>query len=506
MRKLRAPVVCFCLSFALAAAVPAGAAAAQATDGDEAHRIVETFYNDLYARKFADALSDIKDVNPDSSNPDGQAIIAAMRASALLGLKDESAAQKQIAQIDQHAPTNPDAWSILFEGALFSDHYAVSAAALDTIIARFPDVARQLDEDYVWIVLRNEPEGEERRNEDRRIQLARIGFGGELRGDYLAKEAVRILVGRGDWSGALDYLREIDDPQLIEDLLIQKRYSRLWPTLEEMAGPHLEKVRKSSASTAERAYSEASDNPENLALLTNALRHSGMLDDAIDLRSKLPQDSKAMSSADEQTGWAINNIALALHEKGRADEADALFAMLNDAPMPTEYWRVSMKINRLELLVLDGKFDKALPLIEPTAKTEGSPYAEQLVRRLRFCTLSRLGRTKEAATFLPDMLAHAADAPGPTIDGLLCVGDLDKAEQVALEALKNPDDAKRTAFEEDFVRQLQSRRLTSDDPSVWQERWQELRRRPAIAGEFDRLGRDMPDALLPPQAVAANTK
>jgi hypothetical protein len=200
-----------------------------------------------------------------------------------------------------------------------------------------------------------------------------------------------------------------------------------------------------------------------------------------------------MAQADEQIGWAVNNVALALHEAGRGDDADQLFAMLNEAPMPKEFWRVNMKINRLELLVVDGKFEKALPLVEPTAKTEGSPYADQLVRRLRYCTLSGLGRKDEAARYLSDLLKHAEDAPGPTIDGLLCAGEIERAEQLALATLKKSD-----KLDEDFVRQLQVRKLTSDDPSVWQARWVELRARPAIQREFDRRGRDMPERLLMP--------
>jgi tetratricopeptide (TPR) repeat protein len=280
-------------------------------------------------------------------------------------------------------------------------------------------------------------------------------------------------------------------------MLVQRRYASLWPRLQEIAGQHLEKVRASSAAAAEQAVIRSPDDHEALADLANAFRHSGRLDEAIKLKSKVPAQSQ-MSSADEQMGWLVNNIALAMHEAGRAEEADALFAQLNDAPMAKESWRVSMKINRLELLVLDGKFERALPLIEPTARAEGTDYAEQLVRRLRYCATARLGRTAESASLETDLLAHAKDAPGPTIDGLLCAGQIDKAEKVALASLKDADEASRRDFEADFVRQLQSKSLTSDDPSVWQDRWQDLRRRPAIAAEFNRLGRDMPiDYLVP---------
>jgi hypothetical protein len=201
-----------------------------------------------------------------------------------------------------------------------------------------------------------------------------------------------------------------------------------------------------------------------------------------------------MSSADEQMGWAVNNVALAMHEAGKADDADRLFALLNDARMTNEEgsWRVSMKINRLELLVSDGKFDRALPLIEPTAKVPGSPYAMQLVRRLRYCTMSGLGQKEEAAKLLPELLKYSSDAPSPTIDALLCAGQIDEAEKLALAALKKDE------FQSEFVRELQSGPLTSDDPSVWSTGWKALRQRPAVAAEFDRLGRDMPAELLPP--------
>jgi tetratricopeptide (TPR) repeat protein len=362
-------------------------------------------------------------------------------------------------------------------------------------------VVREIDPQLLGFFLRKEPEGEARRNEDRRIALAQLGYGmNDGTGEWIAADAVGFLVKRGDLGPAAELVRYISDPRAVEDMLIQRRYSGLWPQLEEIAGPHLEAVRKAHVATARRHYAQDT-NAEGLQHLANALRQAGMLDEAIALRSKLPDTADRWSSADEMTGWAANNIAYALHEAGRPDDADRLFAMLNEAPMPKEYWRVSMKINRLELLVLDGKFDKALALVEPTAKVDGSPYADQLVRRLRYCTLARLDRPEEAAKYLPDLLAHVDDAPGPTIDGLLCAGLIDRAEEVALTALKNPDEKRRVSFEADFVRQLQRHRLTSDDPSLWQERWQDLRRRPRIASEFDRLGRDMPEAILPVRSV-----
>lgn len=465
--------------------------------GGDSEALFKEYDKQLFSRHYKEALAIVDKLDVKSSDPEIRAIVGSMRVAPLLGLKRNREAEALIAEIRKSPSRDPFPTNLILLGGLLAERYDVASEALDDFIARYPDALRELEPSLVYDVLRNAPKGQEGLADDRRVSLARIGFGGD-RGDFLTAEAVAILLARGDKAGAADLLKFIDEPRVVEDLLIQRRYAAIWPQLEEMAGPHLEKVRASSTAAAERALARKPEDHEALADLANALRHSGRLDDAIKLKSRLPAKAQ-MSSADEQVGWLVNNIALAMHEAGRADEADALFADLNEAPMPKEFWRVSMKINRLELLVFDGKFDRALPLIEPTAKTEGSDYAEQLVRRLRYCTYSRLGRTSEAALLEGDLLAHAKDAPAPTIDGLLCAGQIDKAEKLALASLKNADEAKRRSFEGDFVRQLQVKPLTSDDPSVWEGKWQDLRRRPAIAAEFERLGRDMPDAYLVPK-------
>lgn len=488
------------LSGSAASASPAEGQSKLEEEGAERFR---KFYDDLFSQRYAEALRAAGQFKVEASNREGRAIVAAMKAAALLGLKREKEAHAQLAELKALAPAEPFSAVVLFHTGLLVERFDVAADAMDTLIDRFPDVARKQDPEAVGMFLRGEPKGQETRNEDRRIALARIGFGGDTSvADWYAVPAVNILMRRGDVSGAAELIRYIDEPQAVEDMLITRRFESLWPKLEQHAGRQLEDVRASSLATAQRAYEAQPDDHEKLAQFANALRHAGHLDEAIALRGKLPATAQAMSAADEQMGWAINIVALALHEAGRADEADTLFAMLNDAPMPQEYWRVNMKINRLELLVADGRYEKALPLVEPTARTEGSPYAEQLVRRLRYCVLSGLGRKEEAAGFRAEMLKHADDAPHATIDGLLCAGEIEEAERVSLAALRMTG-VKKDSFAGDFVRQLQPVALTSDDPSVWQGRWQELRARPAIKREFDRIGRDMPAEFLVPKGQRA---
>ncbi len=232
------------------------------------------------------------------------------------------------------------------------------------------------------------------------------------------------------------------------------------------------------------------ENSETLNELAAAYRGARHLTKIMAICGKLPADSAALAKVDEDTAWAINEIALSLYDAGRGEQGDALFAALNTA-VPSSSWRVGMFINRVEKLVQAGKFAEALPLIAVSEKEPKNLYAEQLLRRLRYCATKRLGRDAEAARLRPTMIEHVRDAPGPTIDGLLCTGEIEEAEKVALASL---DDER---FQVDFVRNLQKAPLTSSDASVWGG-WSALRTRPAVAAAFDRLGRDLPAEYLPP--------
>ena len=499
----RVPVAAVLLLMAMAAA-PALAEPAQQQQqagADAAEKLISVYYKDFYAKKFDQALADIQDLDPDPSNKERTAIVAAMRATAMLGLKRDKEADRLIATIGELSPQDPTADSILFNSVVWVNHFDVAADAFDDMIARFPDAARDLDKDLVSYFLLNVPKEEKRRNEDRDIALARIGFGGDTdAAHWLAFEAVKILVRRGDFSSANELVRYAAEPQIFENMLIQKRYSALWSTLESIGGPHLATLRAASLAAAQKGYESTSDDAAKLQAYVQALSHAGRLSDAISLKSKLPSTDKAMAKVDEKTGWVVDSIATALDDAGRLDEADQLYGSLNDPSRDDAGWRVSMVINRFGLMATRGRFERASALLAVTEKSvssDGSAYAKQAVRALKYCVLSSTGRKAEAQTHLPEMLKDADDNRIETVDSLLCASDPDTAENLVLAGLGAPDEHKREEFEEKFVRTLQPIVLTDDIPSAWQARWTEFRKRPAIAAAYERLGRDMPAELLP---------
>ncbi len=160
-----------------------------------------------------------------------------------------------------------------------------------------------------------------------------------------------------------------------------------------------------------------------------------------------------------------------------------------------------MVIDRVEGLVNHGRFTKAEPLLadmEIWARDHGSPYAQQLVRQVKLCTYASLGRKGDAAKVLPELLSHVDDALQPSVDALLCAGEVENAEQVAMHGFTLADIRKRETFEDEMIGSLQPADLISGDRPVWQARWDEFKKRPAIGVIYWKLGRDLPAELVPP--------
>ncbi len=455
----------------------------------------------MYAKDFKQALETAEKVELGPDNRSGRAIISVMRATALFGMKKDDRARSIMADAEKLAPHEPDLFTTLFLGAMVGGRFDVAAEAFDRLISMAPDKVREMDSDLVWEFLRNEPEGQERKNEDRWVALAQLGYGGTSE-DELTSEAIGILLKRGEAATAAELLKYLNDPTTIEEMLIQRRYAALWPKLEEVAGPHLQTVAKSALNEAQRDLSKSPDDIEKARFVVDALVDAGQLDEAIAMRSLIPSSREEMSAADQEMGWLVDSMASAYLAADRGEDADALYALLNEADIENGWWRVNMRINRVGALMKAGEFERAVALFDTTqssANTEGNDYARQLVRRIKFCTFSQMGRKEEAAAVLPELLKHSDDAPGPTVDALLCGGQFDEAEKLVLSR------PKKTRFELQLVITLQANPSSLSAPPVWQTSRQVFRQRPAIAAEFDRLGRDLPQQFMPAgKQVATN--
>jgi tetratricopeptide (TPR) repeat protein len=478
----------------LLAAAPISAAGQETSVSQEStDELLRRIAGLLEDKRFGEALSQSLQWEKVAPDDIARAMAKTMYGGALLGLKRTSEAQLVFNEADALAPREPAVRRLQLSLAQWYHESDLGLAMLDRMIQRGAEAFQGIDPRTVYGILDDAPPSQSAKNQDRKIKLARLRFASDY-GDSATVKAVEVLFERGALKEAAELLRMVDEPDKIENFLILRKYSALWPALEAMAGPGLSKVIRSNIESSAKEY-EA--NPESWLLFTNyaeALRLGGRARDAAALHAELPASKEDIQQVDELAGWAMNNIAYALRDDGRLDEADRLFASLNEADIPNAGWRVNMIINRLGFLVDSGQFARAAPLLdgaEEAAKVNGNPYSRQLVRTFRYCIYRRTGRHDEAKAIRSEMLKHADDARTATIDQLICVGELDEAETLALKGLADE------GFQSSLVWKLQRKPLSSNDNNAWSAGWAALRRRPAIAKEFDRLGRDLPDHLLP---------
>ena len=459
----------------------------EASDTD----VVDKAIDDIYVGKAANALRTFDDALKRTDDRNAKAYLKALRGLAFLSLKKPVEARAEFAEGTKLAPNTPEVDRLRFIGGLEFGSREEASLGLDRMLAAFPDVIHTLPEEYVSGYLSMKEGKGLKAVDDQRIGLAQIGFGGNS-GDYLAVSAVELLIKRGRVDDAKALIPHIDERSALEVALIQKKFAPVWQAIEAHAGLRMSRVEDEAVRLARIDFDEKPDDPKKLHILISALSEARRYQEAIDVGSKFAVSPLEMAKVDVQGGWVVNGHASALYRAKRFAEGDARFAALNAAH--DENWIVSMKINRLAALVRTGRYSEASQLItltEESAISQGNDYARQLVRRLKLCIFHRIGRTAEATALLAEMKAKAADAPAATVEGLLCIGDIDAAEKVVLDTLSGNDDHASMLLE------LQRRPLDSDDPSEWRKSWQDLRGRPAVSAAFDKVGRDLPDAMYP---------
>lgn len=460
---------------------------------------VEHFFQLIVSRRNTEALVFAEGLVTIGENQAAEAMIKIMRAAALTGLHRDGEATTMLAEANAIPIEDSSVKEFAVNLGLKMERIEVARWGFDQMLAKHPKEALNLAPSKVYFIIRKQADETLAYRENHLVSLARLGFGEGAVGSDIAFLAIGVLLDRGDVTGAATLLPRVDAPVDVEKMLISRRFEGLWPQIEATSDPHLTRLRVRQVDFAQKAVAYAPNDFQKLADLVNAYRSADRLSDAIALKDRLPTEPSALASISK--GWAINNIAFAMYEAGRDKEADDLFALLNDSALPASGWSVSMKINRLDALVNHKAYQEGMLLLQQTAEsatTDGSDHAIQLIRRLRFCIYSQLGRRSDAAEILPELLAHANDAAVATVDALLCGGEIDRAEQLLASSVN------LGGFTTDMVRALQPNALTNDEPSAWSNAWDDLRRRPAVARFYARYGRDLPTRFLRRSVTVGN--
>lgn len=411
------------------------------------------------------------------ANRDADATVAVTAAEAALG--------------------SPDPLVYFFSISAQTDRFEPTAAVLDRLISAYPDVARTLEAEQLYGFLRRLRTADDRRADEYFMRLAGIGWGGERTGyrDGMALSATRIALKRGRFEDAEAFSTRIIARNWLVRLLTERSFEDLWPKLEARVGDHMEQPLAEAVIVAERRMAERTESIEARQDLVAAYRNAGRLKDAERVAAEFARTADSFTSMTEEGGWLIDSHATLLLRLGKPAESDARYASLRQIAIADAPWLINMIINRAEYLTRTKRDTAAWPLIEEAetlSKTYGSPYARQLVRRMKACVAFRTRRS-EAPALVKAVLDNAGDAEAATVEGLMCLDQQDEAARRAIVLLA--DDRKRSSI----VESLLPDDLADGDPSGWGAT--ELLQRPDVKVAFDKVARLLPARFAPPPQV-----
>lgn len=318
----------------------------------------------------------------------------------------------------------------------------------------------------------------------------------DMRSD-IAQETITLDAKSGNFGRVKMLKGELWGSYSVLNLLANRKLEPIWPELEEIVGPNLQKIASANIAQNKEAYNADPDDRQAFQIYAHALAFAGKFEDAIALVRTFDQSPEAMLNATEDDIWAVNIGALALDALGRSNEADAVFDAMAALPFEGErkFWLLDFIMNRASRLVGMGRWQKGLDatmLAHQFAEQAGSPWQKMVIRRARICALVNLGRKPEAASLLVEAYDRREDGYATAARAYLCAGDDDKAASIVLEALNNPD-------HQDYVAQD----LQSDDFGIFfvdgtlPDLRDRLKSRPEIDAAFNKIARDLPERLIP---------
>lgn len=295
-------------------------------------------------------------------------------------------------------------------------------------------------------------------------------------------------------------LANIVDPTDYLKLLASKRFEPLWPIIEAHVGPNMKAATDRFIVSAASAYKNNRSSGAHRNTLAEAFLFAGRYENVIALAKTIPHDPRVAFALSENDGWVLNIEGYALDAMQRRAEADKVFDLLEKLNggilqnMPG-----SIAANLALRLAEVGRWPAALVAArsaEKIARQNGTDYAKLLILQVKVCALSRLNRVDEAAAILADVETRRKASPSVAATSMLCAGRDDKAAQFVIEGLGDPSAADGVLDDlqgEDFVFYDTRKHL----PSLRQR----LRHRPDVAAAFDAIGRDIPKAFIPLQAL-----
>lgn len=293
---------------------------------------------------------------------------------------------------------------------------------------------------------------------------------------------------KGRFDQPLEKLKYLNEPQTAVTILANRKFAPIWAVMEEMAGKHL--VAAADALIAVSAIPYKIDPKDDYALqqYAHALLFAGKFEEVVAL-----VNIKDIANLTEYQGWALNGKVNALDALGRTAEADAIFDAIAEIPLkPGENeWLVNFTINRASRFSDFGQFERALVANQLAERMPGNDYANIQTLKIKICSLAGLNRINEARPFVVQIYENRKHSHATVAEAMLCVNDTEKAAQIVLEALVNPD------FSVAMTEQLQKPEFNFYTHSVLPNLYDNFHNHSDIKAALYKVGQFIPDEYMP---------
>lgn len=329
-----------------------------------------------------------------------------------------------------------------------------------------------------------------------RLDLALATAGWQADGDAdiddaIHASAVEQLVRRDDLDQARTQLAQIDAPEVLVDLAIERSVAPVWPDIRAQLGDHGAQAVDAFAAAHLETFARAPDDDRTLRDGVRSFILLSRPQDAIDLASRVT----VIDRMSQELVTTVDYQAEALSFLGRRDEALARLKQFESLDLRATPAAVNALVLYAEMLDEAGHPDQALSVARATrdkARAVLSPWGLGWLQRSEACALGTLAQAAPAKA-AGDLLVTQADAnPAAAIEGLLCLGRREEAAKIAVHALAQPDGADMLAD------QFQpAGAFWISPPSRLRALWAPLLARPDVKSAFDKVARVLPKDLWP---------
>lgn len=312
----------------------------------------------------------------------------------------------------------------------------------------------------------------------------------------LAAVVMRDRLQAGSRKEALALLPSVLSPQTGVGLLIDRRFSGIWPEIENWAGADLSVQKQALLDLARAAY-EASHGESELIAYANALADTGHREEAIAQlqRARLAPSGRSDAYHRHEVIVKLGHLLAAV---GRAPEGLSLMRGALTGPDAQDRSVANVVPNLAVELLLNHDHAGALALLD--ARTPGEDVVEDPAAigyfvALRACALQGLGRKGEARKALSRVQASYATNTDAVEIATGCAGSPDAQAALWISTARDPETRTEALT---ALAAARCRRERGIPPrSLKGEALMQLTGRRDVDAVYDALARPLPDRYGP---------